>query len=175
MLQASATPTILPGPNRPPSVPKTAESQLRSLNVDVRLNTKVTTETKLADGTWKIALSTGEDLVVDMYIPTFGVKPNTSFLPSEFLDGDGFVRVDQYLRVTGTKDVYAIGDVSNMQGPQAFHVKAQSKYLSKSLVLNVLGKRSAVVPYKASTSGELCHAQEQLYSMNLLMSTMQKC
>ncbi|KAL2785908.1 putative apoptosis-inducing factor [Aspergillus keveii] len=152
IILASATPTILPGPNRPPSVPKTAESQLRSLNVDVRLNTKVTIETKLADGTWKITLSTGEDLVVDMYIPTFGVKPNTSFLPSEFIDGDGFVRVDQYLRVTGTKDVYAIGDVSNMQGPQAFHVKAQSKYLSKSLVLNVLGKRSAVVPYKASTS-----------------------
>jgi NADH dehydrogenase FAD-containing subunit len=110
-----------------------------------------------------------------MYIPSFGVEPNTSFLPSEFLDVDGFVRVDQYLRVTGTKDVYAIGDVSNVQGPKAFHVKAQSKYLAKSLVLNVLGKRSAVVPYKASTSGELCHAQEQLYSLNLLMSTIQKC
>jgi NADH dehydrogenase FAD-containing subunit len=156
MLQASATPTILPGPSRPPSVPKTAESQLRALNVDVRLNTKVTTETQLPDGTWKITLSTGEDLIVDMYIPTFGVKPNTSFLPSEILDSNGFVRVDQYLRVTGTKDVYAIGDVSNVQGPQAFHVKAQSKYLAKSLVLNVFGKRSVVVPYKASTSGESC-------------------
>ncbi|KAL3490617.1 putative apoptosis-inducing factor [Aspergillus germanicus] len=155
IILASATPTILPGPNRPPSVPKTAESQLRSLNVDVRLNTKVTTETKLADGTWKLTLSTGEELVVDMYIPTFGVKPNTSFLPAEFLDANGFVRVDQYLRVTGIKDVYAIGDVSNMQGPHAFHVKAQSKYLAKSLLLGVAGKRSAAVPYKASTSDML--------------------
>ncbi|KAL2861831.1 putative apoptosis-inducing factor [Aspergillus pseudodeflectus] len=155
IILASATPTILPGPNRPPSVPKTAESQLRALNVDVRLNTKVTTETKLADGTWKITLSNGEELVVDMYIPTFGVKPNTSFLPAEFLDADGFVRVDQYLRVTGTKDLYAIGDVSNMQAPQAFHVKAQTKYLAKSIVLGVTGKGGAVGAYKASASDVL--------------------
>jgi NADH dehydrogenase FAD-containing subunit len=108
-----------------------------------------------------------------MYIPTFGVKPNTSFLPAELLDADGFVRVDQYLRVTGTKDVYAVGDVSNMQAPQAFHVKAQTKYLAKSIVLGVAGKGGAVGAYKASASGEFCPScyvlELKMCGMDLLM------
>ncbi|KAJ0421546.1 putative apoptosis-inducing factor [Aspergillus carlsbadensis] len=155
IILASATATVLPGPTRPPSVSKTAEAQLRGLNIDVRLSTKVTTETQLPDGTWTITLSNGENLAVDMYIPTFGVKPNTSFLPAGFLDADGFVMVDEYLRVKGIKDVYAIGDVSDVQGPQAFHIKAQSKYLAKSVVLGATGKGGAVVPYKASGSDML--------------------
>jgi NADH dehydrogenase FAD-containing subunit len=40
------------------------------------------------------------------------VRPNTEWLPTEFLDDAGYVRVDEYLRVTGRDDVYAIGDVA---------------------------------------------------------------
>lgn len=40
------------------------------------------------------------------------VRPNTSFLPAEVLDDDGFVRVDTDLRVAGTTGVFAIGDVA---------------------------------------------------------------
>ena len=40
------------------------------------------------------------------------VQPNSGFLPDDLLDDDGFVRVDEHLRVPGTGDVFAVGDVA---------------------------------------------------------------
>lgn len=58
--------------------------------------------------------STGQEPVTaDGVLWTIGkVRPNTGWLPGEVLDQDGFVRVDEYLRVAGRTDVYAIGDVA---------------------------------------------------------------
>ncbi|KAL4931133.1 NAD(P)/FAD-dependent oxidoreductase [Aspergillus undulatus] len=148
VILASSSAQVLPGPERPASVMKTAETQLRSLNVDLRLNTEVRNEQELDDNTWEITLSSGEILHVDTYIPTFGVKPNTAFLPGEFLNREGFVQVDEYLRVKGTKDVYAVGDVSGMESPQALFAKMQSKYIAKSVTFLATGKNNLVVPYK---------------------------
>lgn len=39
-------------------------------------------------------------------------RPNTDFLPGELLDDEGFVRVDDTLRVPGRPRVFAIGDVA---------------------------------------------------------------
>lgn len=41
-----------------------------------------------------------------------GVRPHTAFLPAEVLDDEGFVRVDEHLRVPGHPDVFAVGDVA---------------------------------------------------------------
>lgn len=41
-----------------------------------------------------------------------GVRPHTTFLPPEVLDDDGFVRVDEHLRVPGRRNVFAVGDVA---------------------------------------------------------------
>jgi NADH dehydrogenase FAD-containing subunit len=40
------------------------------------------------------------------------VRPNTTWIPDEHLDADGFIVVDEYLRVPGATGVYAIGDVA---------------------------------------------------------------
>ncbi|MBM0124966.1 FAD-dependent oxidoreductase [Pimelobacter simplex] len=40
------------------------------------------------------------------------VRPNTAWLPLELLDDAGFVRVEPTLRVPGTDEVFAIGDVA---------------------------------------------------------------
>jgi NADH dehydrogenase FAD-containing subunit len=49
----------------------------------------------------------------DAVLWTIGrVSPNTGWLPSTILDADGFVEVDEYLRVPGAAGVYAIGDVA---------------------------------------------------------------
>lgn len=40
------------------------------------------------------------------------VRPNTGWLPDTVLDADGFVRVDDYLRVPEAPGVFAIGDVA---------------------------------------------------------------
>lgn len=41
-----------------------------------------------------------------------GVRPHTGFLPPEVLDAEGFVRVDEHLRVPGRPEVFAVGDVA---------------------------------------------------------------
>ncbi len=41
-----------------------------------------------------------------------GMRPHSAFLPAEVLDDDGFVRVDEHLRVPGHPDVFAVGDVA---------------------------------------------------------------
>ena len=41
-----------------------------------------------------------------------GVRPHSAFLPAEVLDADGFVRVDEHLRVLGHPEVFAVGDVA---------------------------------------------------------------
>lgn len=38
--------------------------------------------------------------------------PNTDFLPPALLDGEGYVRVDEHLRVPGLAHVFAVGDVA---------------------------------------------------------------
>jgi len=40
------------------------------------------------------------------------VRPNSDWIPAEFLDARGFVVVDDYLRVPGAAGVYAVGDVA---------------------------------------------------------------
>ena len=133
---------------------ETALDQLRALNVDVRLNTEVNAPTQLTDGKQELELAGGEKLLVDLYIPTFGVVPNSSFVPREFLDSNSFVKVDDYFRVEGAEGVYAIGDVNNIESPQYLPAQNQSTHMANNLVLSVAGKPP--VPYEASTKGTSC-------------------
>jgi NADH dehydrogenase FAD-containing subunit len=58
--------------------------------------------------------STGQPTsTADAVLWTIGkVAPNTGWLPGSLLDDDGFVRVDEFLRVPGAAGLYAIGDVA---------------------------------------------------------------
>ncbi|CAB4667226.1 unannotated protein [freshwater metagenome] len=41
-----------------------------------------------------------------------GMRPHSNFLPAEVLDDSGFVNVDEYLRLPGHENVFAVGDVA---------------------------------------------------------------
>ena len=58
--------------------------------------------------------STGQPTVAaDAVLWALGrVRPNTEWLPEEWLDERGFVRVDEHLRVAGQNHIHAIGDVA---------------------------------------------------------------
>lgn len=62
----------------------------------------------------EIRWSTGQpDARADAVLWTVGrVAPNTDWLPPDWLDDDGFVQVDAFLRVNGREHIYAIGDVA---------------------------------------------------------------
>lgn len=79
--------------------------------------------------------------------------PNSSFIPPDLLDAHGYIKVDQYLAIEGREDVFAIGDVSNVEAPQFWFVNTQAGHMAKNLVQIMLGK--PMIPYKASTTGTL--------------------
>ncbi|KAE9365023.1 FAD/NAD(P)-binding domain-containing protein [Stipitochalara longipes BDJ] len=125
------------------------QTTLRDLKVNLKFSTKVKSTSVLPNGQTELLLSTGEKLIADLYIPTFGLIPNSSYMLSEFLDTKGYVVVDSYLKVLGAKDVWAIGDVSACEWSQFIPADKQSAHLAKSLVLLLNGKTPT--PYKLIT------------------------
>ncbi|TVY12656.1 Oxidoreductase ptaL [Lachnellula arida] len=126
----SSTPAILPA--APSSVQKTAMKGLHNL--------KVIGSTPLPNNQTEVSLSTGEKLIADLYIPTVGLVPNSSYVPAKHLNAEGFVVVDEYFGVKGAEDVYAIGDVCNVEPLQFIYTDRQSTFLAKNFVLILGGK-----------------------------------
>lgn len=61
-----------------------------------------------------ISFADGSRTVVDCCIPATGNIPNTSFLPHDALDDDGYILVDPYLRMlhqNPQKNIYVVGDI----------------------------------------------------------------
>ncbi|GAA4698614.1 NAD(P)/FAD-dependent oxidoreductase [Nocardioides conyzicola] len=68
------------------------------------------------------------------------VRPNTGWLPPELLDDDGFVRVSPDLRVVGTDDVFAIGDVAATDPIRSSARNRADKLLAKNIRAHLAGK-----------------------------------
>ncbi|KAH0548612.1 hypothetical protein GP486_007844 [Trichoglossum hirsutum] len=136
---------VLPGLME--GVGKTAEKELRKLNVQIVHNTRVTNATPKGSRT-ELTLSSGDSLLVDLYIPTVGVRPNTSFLPKKLLDERDNLRVDKYLRVESATDMWASGDVTNAQVKQFVYASKQIPQLVKNLDAVLSGNTADVSEYK---------------------------
>ena len=124
----------------PPSVSKYATTALQDLGVTIKLNAKVVDTYDIEDGQKVLLLSDGTKLGADLYIPTFGLIPNSTYVPAKALNSKGFVMVDGHLKVKGLEDVWAIGDVSDIEPCQFITCDRQSVYLAKSLVATLQGR-----------------------------------
>jgi NADPH-dependent 2,4-dienoyl-CoA reductase/sulfur reductase-like enzyme len=77
-------------------------------------------------------LSNGEKKIVDLYLPTTGLIPNSEFIPKTLLNEGGFVKVDEFLHVKGFSDIWAAGDVADVQAPQIVHAcKSSPPFLAR--------------------------------------------
>lgn len=104
-------------PQHHPKVWKVLEARLRTLGVGLHPGHRAVVPDGFACDAITdepVRWSTGQDdAKADAVLWTIGrVRPNTDWLPADLLDQDGFVRVDEYLRVPGHDGVYAIGDVA---------------------------------------------------------------
>jgi NADH dehydrogenase FAD-containing subunit len=79
-----------------------------------------------------------------MYIPAFGLVPNSSFLPAQYLDAQGFISVDTHLRLAQHANVWALGDVCATEGMQFLTCDRQSVYVAKCVGAEVSGKKLKV-------------------------------
>jgi NADH dehydrogenase FAD-containing subunit len=111
-----------------PAFGKQAEKYLNKVGVDVIYNNAIAStvpevagqlDAKLGNenvtAPAKITLANGDVLEADLYIPAYGLKPNTSWISPELLDTKGRVETNgTTLRVdkAGPR-VYAIGEVGN--------------------------------------------------------------
>jgi apoptosis-inducing factor 2 len=113
-----------------PALGKKAETYLNKVGVKVIYNTSVNAtvperagrldeaqesiENVTAPAT--VTLSDGQVLEADLYIPAYGLIPNTEFLPKTFLTDKGKVAADKFLRVPAAGPrVYALGDVASVE------------------------------------------------------------
>lgn len=135
------------------SVGRAAEAALEGLGVEVVRGARVV-GAAAAEGEEKgkttLTLSSGATVAVDLFLPTYGVRPNTSFAPAELLDGGGSVRVGPTLRVRGLDDVWALGDAADVEAKVANVVEPQVVHLAANLDAVLAGTGPGVAEYKPS-------------------------
>jgi len=93
------------------------QQHIRSKNVDLRLNSAVTSFTKGADEL-KVHLRSGDVIDADIVILSIGVKPDTRLAAAARLkigDAKG-IWVNEYLQ-TSDPDIYAVGDAIEFKNP----------------------------------------------------------
>lgn len=121
------------------------EKKLKEKNVKIITSAKVTGAEASTDGTksWIVTLDNGEKLSADVYIPTTGAIPNNSFLPAEFLDSNGWVKVDKELRVQSSDGsalpIYAVGDINTNNMRLSFKATEQAKIAVTNIKADIAG------------------------------------
>jgi NADH dehydrogenase FAD-containing subunit len=133
----TATDRLLP--TLRPDIGKTAEQKLKALGVDVVYNTRVVNSKEEADGRTTITLAKGDTLSVDLYVPAYGVLPNSSWLPDELLDKKGYIKTDFKMRVEGAGPrVYAFGDIATYSRNNVFDVLFATPALAVNMKRDLL-------------------------------------
>lgn len=130
----------------PTNIAQVAEKQLVKLHIKVIKGTQVTSTTTTAEGKTELTLSDGSKKTVDLYLPTVGIVPNSEYIPKTLLNEKGEVIVDDFLRVKNVENVWAAGDIINLEPSQVMYAEKQAAALVKNLDLKVKGKEP--VAYK---------------------------
>ncbi|MCJ1285863.1 hypothetical protein MMC26_005205 [Xylographa opegraphella] len=144
-LYPKAQTTILSGTSRLlPRLSKATsndvQARLKKLGVEVVNNLRVTSVKKLDSGATELAFDDGTTRTVDVYIDSTGGKPNTSFLPKDWLNEKGqVINDDKSLRLTipGSEGIYAIGDVGSYSHGGFMDVKDGVAPLCSSIAIDV--------------------------------------
>jgi NADH dehydrogenase FAD-containing subunit len=101
------------------AIGQTAQQYLKRVGCEVVYNTKVVSANKLGESEGaktKVELSNGESIEADIYIDATGSRPNTGFLPKEWLGDRNKVATNpKTLRVDNpsAQRVYVVGDVGS--------------------------------------------------------------
>ncbi|KAK3995625.1 hypothetical protein QBC44DRAFT_378439 [Cladorrhinum sp. PSN332] len=126
------------------SVRKTAKKELERLGVKVITDTKLAALPSSSQDSKTVSLrpKDGKEytLKADLVIPTFGIVPNTEFLPKEWLDEGGFVKQSpKGLRVEGRENVFVLGDAGGLELSTAKNADTQAVYLAKAFEERLVG------------------------------------
>ncbi|KAJ4320233.1 hypothetical protein N0V94_003497 [Neodidymelliopsis sp. IMI 364377] len=97
-----------------PSTSAAAEKRLQDLGVRVIHDQRYTAVTEREQSV--VSFGKGSTEIADVFIDATGGRPNSNFLPKDWINDEGFVRTNEKTtRVEGTNSdgVYALGDVAS--------------------------------------------------------------
>jgi len=128
------------------AVGKDAEARLTKMGVKV-VNGGVRVVEHINEGAKDILkLSNGETVEADVYIASTGDKPNSQFVPKEWVNEKGYVRTDGKtlrLNVPGVQNVYCFGSVGSYSDGSIFDTKFAIKPLLETIKLDLQGQRKS--------------------------------
>ena len=122
------------------SMGKAAEARLKTMSVDVVHNLRAKSREETADKQVKLAMDDGSNRVTDLYLDCTGGKPNTGFVPSDWLDERKLIKVDpDTFRVKGSDNgnVYAVGDAADYSNQTYMYLDAAVAPVCSSLGVDV--------------------------------------
>lgn len=134
-------------------VREAAKKTLEKLGAEVKLNAKVTKVEGSESGPKTISLSLGrgrdETIEADVFIPTYGLQPNSEFVPANLLDHRRHVKQTKHLRAEGRDNIFVVGDVGSLETPQGIHTDNQLVHAVKNIQAYLKGE--ALTEYVFST------------------------
>ncbi|KAI5388654.1 hypothetical protein KIW84_074356 [Lathyrus oleraceus] len=128
---------------------------LKSRKIDVKLEQSVDLDSFTNENrTYRTSL--GETIEADTHFVCIGKPLGSAWLSETLLkndlNGDGRIQVDEYLRVKGKNNVFAIGDITDVQEiKQGVFAQGHAKLVAKNLKLLIEGggKEPKLGTYKA--------------------------
>ncbi|KAF4962353.1 hypothetical protein FSARC_9561 [Fusarium sarcochroum] len=133
------------------SVRTSVARDLKALGVKLIYKARVSDAKEKPEGQGtELHLSNGTTLTTDLYLPLHGIKLNTSFVPTEFLDPSGNIKLDEKMRVVGTKNIWGIGDVGNIDPKQLTITDNQIIHMATALDATLTGQAN-VKSYEPET------------------------
>ena len=120
-----------------------AQSKLEKMGVKVINDNLRVTEHTNQNGKEVLKLSNGETKTVDIYIEATGDKPNTKFVPQDWLDDKQRIKTDPNtlrLNVPGVNGVYVFGSVGSYSNGSIMDVKFATPAILETLKLDLQGK-----------------------------------
>ncbi|WP_279579528.1 NAD(P)/FAD-dependent oxidoreductase [Fodinicola feengrottensis] len=134
---------ILPGPFHQ-ALRDELRDQVTALGIDLRLGVRLTELPAAPPATAApiaVATEDGQKLTADIWFRAFGVTPRSDYLRgplAEARDADGYLRVDEYLRLTDR--VFAVGDISAADRNMASVAGHQATFLVAHLQALIAGE-----------------------------------
>lgn len=134
-------------------VRQAAKKTLEKLGAEVKLNAKVNKVEGPESGPKTISLSVGgsgeQTIEADVFIPTYGLQPNSEFVPANLLDHRRHVKQTKHLRAEGHDNIFVVGDVGSLETPQGIHTENQMLHAVKNIQAYLKGE--ALTEYVFST------------------------
>lgn len=147
---------IIDGPRALPTLPESAsrqaEKDLKGMGVQLVHNVRVQETKDTPEGGKQVKLTNGTVLTTDLYLPLYGVRANTKFVPPHLLDEQGNIKTQSTLRVHGLNNVWAVGDVNNVENKQAIKAGTQATHVYGNIQAVLTGNPGGVTDYKPSST-----------------------